>query len=133
MNKVIDNILIGRLIKLTRVTKSYSQGAVAFDCGYSHKATLSRIESGKIQIDLQKFQKICTSMKCNCSDIFLLAEYSVRFRLRINSWDDFISSIIVMESEDQKKLLLLVESIFPKKIMEIKSIIEETLQNQAVK
>jgi transcriptional regulator with XRE-family HTH domain len=110
---------IGKTIKLIRGLRNYSQEWVATQAGYRDKTTYSRFETGKIKnLDFDRFQQICNALNCNTVHVILLASIKT-FRNELKTWDEFVSTLAVMDKKDRDDVLELVKEIFPEKHKEI--------------
>jgi transcriptional regulator with XRE-family HTH domain len=119
MNNALTSQQIGKTVKLIRELRNYSQDWVAKQAGYKDKTTYSRFESGKLKkLDFNRFQSICHAINCNSVQIILMASLE-SFNFRINSWDEFISSLKNMDQFERQEMLVLLRGVFPAKYDEI--------------
>lgn len=91
---------IGRKIKAARTSMGYSQAELAKICGYE-KSSLSRIESGEIDLPVSKIKKFSKVLKVPVD--YLIGDYLVE------SERDPVKIIQSLPKEQQEAIMRLIE------------------------
>lgn len=91
---------IGRKIKAARTSMGYSQAELAKKCGYE-KSSMSRIESGEIDLPVSKIKKFSKVLKVPVD--YLIGDYLVE------SDRDPVKLIQSLPKEQQEAIMKLIE------------------------
>jgi transcriptional regulator with XRE-family HTH domain len=71
------NVYVGQALRLYRITRRYTQGEVSAEIGAQDgisQAYISRVESGEINISVNRLAKFCTALGCRPSEVLERAE-----------------------------------------------------------
>lgn len=107
MNTENDLIEFGNRVRRRRREIDMTQDELASRIGYTSKGMISKIESGGVNLSMEKVSMIAQALRCKVSDLFPVLTYT-----KLDRYEEYIiETYRGMDEEEKARLIVYIDAI----------------------